>query len=140
MTDPIKPPRGENQDSLLRRGKPTLRTIANLTGLAVTTVSRALSDAPQISLETRERVHKIAREPEHTEPEEDAHERRQMGNGLEGRNRQQYAEPEAEHQVAFEGAALTVGGVWIDCGRDYGAPAQKPGNDQQRHRNRRSEL
>lgn len=62
MTDPIKPPRGENQDSLLRRGKPTLRTIANLTGLAVTTVSRALSDAPQISLETRERVHKIARE------------------------------------------------------------------------------
>ena len=62
MTDPMKPPRGENQDNLLRRGKPTLRTIANLTGLAVTTVSRALSDAPQISLETRERVHKIARE------------------------------------------------------------------------------
>ncbi|MEF0862225.1 LacI family transcriptional regulator [Rhizobium sp. BR 318] len=42
--------------------KPTLRTIAELTGLAVTTVSRALSDAPQISLETRQRVHQVARD------------------------------------------------------------------------------
>jgi LacI family transcriptional regulator len=62
VADPTKPPRGENQDNGLKRGKPTLRTIANMTGLAVTTVSRALSDAPQISLETRERVHKIASE------------------------------------------------------------------------------
>jgi LacI family transcriptional regulator len=29
--------------------RPTLRTIADLTGFAVTTVSRALSNAPQIS-------------------------------------------------------------------------------------------
>jgi LacI family transcriptional regulator len=42
--------------------KPTLRTISELTGLAVTTVSRALSNAPQLSLETRERVRKVADE------------------------------------------------------------------------------
>ncbi len=41
-------------------GKPTLRTIAAITGLAVTTVSRALGGAPQIALETRERVQKVA--------------------------------------------------------------------------------
>jgi LacI family transcriptional regulator len=40
--------------------KPTLRTVAELTGLAVTTVSRALADAPQIALETRLRVRKAA--------------------------------------------------------------------------------
>lgn len=43
-------------------GKPTLRTIAGLTGLAVTTVSRALSNAPQISQDTRDRVRKVADE------------------------------------------------------------------------------
>lgn len=43
-------------------GKPTLRTIAEITGLAVTTVSRALSDAPQIALETRRRVQRVADE------------------------------------------------------------------------------
>ncbi|MGH6762226.1 MAG: LacI family transcriptional regulator [Phyllobacterium sp.] len=42
--------------------KPTLRTIAELTGLAVTTVSRALGDAPQIALETRQRVQRVAAE------------------------------------------------------------------------------
>ena len=42
--------------------RPTLKTIADLTGLAVTTVSRALGNAPQISLETRERVHRVAAE------------------------------------------------------------------------------
>lgn len=42
--------------------KPTLRTIAEITGLAVTTVSRALSDAPQIALETRRRVQRVADE------------------------------------------------------------------------------
>jgi len=41
-------------------GKPTLKTIAGLAGLAVTTVSRALSDDKQIALETRRRVAKIA--------------------------------------------------------------------------------
>ncbi|RWX79284.1 LacI family DNA-binding transcriptional regulator [Neorhizobium lilium] len=43
-------------------GKPTLKTIADLTGLAVTTVSRALADAPQIALETRQRVRQVAAE------------------------------------------------------------------------------
>jgi len=40
--------------------KPTLKTVAELTGLAVTTVSRALADAPQIALETRQRVRQVA--------------------------------------------------------------------------------
>ncbi|WP_137131408.1 LacI family transcriptional regulator [Rhizobium sp. FY34] len=40
--------------------KPTLRTIADLTGLAITTVSRALAGAPQIALETRQRVAQVA--------------------------------------------------------------------------------
>jgi LacI family transcriptional regulator len=43
-------------------GKPTLKTISEITGLAVTTVSRALGDAPQIALETRQRVHQVAAE------------------------------------------------------------------------------
>jgi LacI family transcriptional regulator len=42
--------------------KPTLRTIAQITGLAVTTVSRALGGAPQIALETRQRVQRVAEE------------------------------------------------------------------------------
>lgn len=42
--------------------RPTLRTIAALSGLAVATVSRALADAPQIAPETRDRVQRIARE------------------------------------------------------------------------------
>src|SRR5690606_28066141 len=41
---------------------PTLRTIADITGLAVTTVSRALGDAPQIARETRQRVQQVARD------------------------------------------------------------------------------
>ncbi|WP_430242171.1 LacI family transcriptional regulator [Neorhizobium sp. DAR64861/K0K2] len=40
--------------------KPTLKTVAELTELAVTTVSRALSDDPQIALETRIRVRQAA--------------------------------------------------------------------------------
>ncbi|TCL67260.1 LacI family transcriptional regulator [Rhizobium sp. BK251] len=62
MTDTQKPGRIESQDIAQKRGKPTLRTIAELTGLAVTTISRALSDAPQISFETRQRVHQVARD------------------------------------------------------------------------------
>jgi LacI family transcriptional regulator len=42
--------------------KPTLRTISDLTGFAVATVSRALSNAPQISLDTRKRIHEVAAE------------------------------------------------------------------------------
>ncbi|MBB4238864.1 substrate-binding domain-containing protein [Rhizobium esperanzae] len=62
MTEPSRPRRGESLDTAHKRGKPTLRTIATIAGLAVTTVSRALSDAPQISLETRQRVRRIAGE------------------------------------------------------------------------------
>ncbi len=43
-------------------GKPTLRTIAQMTGLAITTISRALNNAPELSEETRVRVQKIAAE------------------------------------------------------------------------------
>ncbi|MBO3761593.1 LacI family DNA-binding transcriptional regulator [Ciceribacter sp. L1K22] len=42
-------------------GKPTLKTVAEAAGLAVTTVSRALADDPLISSITRERVREIAR-------------------------------------------------------------------------------
>lgn len=43
-------------------GKPTLKTIAEMTGLAVTTISRALNNAPELAQETRDRVQKIAAE------------------------------------------------------------------------------
>ncbi len=42
--------------------RPTLKTIAFMTGLGVTTVSRALKDAPDISEATKERVRLVARE------------------------------------------------------------------------------
>ncbi len=60
MADPSKPARSEDNGLAARRGKPTLRTIADITGLAVTTVSRALAEAPQISAETRRRVREVA--------------------------------------------------------------------------------
>ncbi len=44
------------------RRQPTLRTIADLTGLAVPTVSRALSDAPDIGAKTKARVRAVAAE------------------------------------------------------------------------------
>ena len=43
-----------------RSEKPTLRTIADLSGLAVPTVSRALNDAPDIGTDTKARVRAIA--------------------------------------------------------------------------------
>jgi len=43
-------------------GKPTLKTIAEMTGFAVTTISRALNNAPELAQETRDRVQKIAAE------------------------------------------------------------------------------
>ena len=43
-------------------GKPTLKTIAHLSGLAVPTVSRALSDAPDIGADTKKLIRKIADE------------------------------------------------------------------------------
>lgn len=42
--------------------RPTLKTIAELSGFAVQTVSRALGDAPDISAKTKEKVRKIANE------------------------------------------------------------------------------
>ena len=42
--------------------KPTLKTIAELSGLAVPTVSRALNDAPDIGAKTKEKVRRIADE------------------------------------------------------------------------------
>ncbi len=42
--------------------RPTLKTIAFMTGLGITTVSRALKDAPDISTETKERVRLVARQ------------------------------------------------------------------------------
>lgn len=48
--------------SALDTKRPTLKTVASMTGLAVTTVSRALSGAPEIAIATRERVAKAATE------------------------------------------------------------------------------
>jgi len=48
--------------TLRERKQPTLKTISALSGLAVPTVSRALNDAPDIGVETKERVKRIARE------------------------------------------------------------------------------
>jgi LacI family transcriptional regulator len=42
--------------------RPTLKTIAYMTGLGITTVSRALKDAPDIGSETKERVRLAARQ------------------------------------------------------------------------------
>ncbi|MDP5217335.1 LacI family transcriptional regulator [Ruegeria sp. 2205SS24-7] len=42
------------------KSRPTLRTIAELSGLAVPTVSRALNDAPDIGTATKEKVRAIA--------------------------------------------------------------------------------
>ncbi len=45
-----------------QRERPTLKTIAFMTGLGITTVSRALKDAPDIGAETKERVRMVARQ------------------------------------------------------------------------------
>jgi LacI family transcriptional regulator len=42
--------------------RPTLKTIAFMTGLGITTVSRALKDAPDIGAETKQRVRMVARQ------------------------------------------------------------------------------
>ena len=47
---------------LLAGEKPTLKTIARITGLAVPTVSRALNDAPDIRDQTKVLVRKVARD------------------------------------------------------------------------------
>jgi LacI family transcriptional regulator len=53
------------EDGDERRGegpRPTLKSLAFMTGLGVTTVSRALKDAPEIAEETRRRVQLVARQ------------------------------------------------------------------------------
>lgn len=56
-------PATAGNDSLLMPGeRPTLKTLSRVTGYAVATVSRALHDAPDISQETKRRVHEAARE------------------------------------------------------------------------------
>lgn len=45
-----------------RGERPTLKTIAYMTGLGVTTVSRALNDAPDIGQATKERVRLVAKQ------------------------------------------------------------------------------
>lgn len=57
-----RPAKGDGKSGPRPSGKPTLRTIAEMTGLAITTISRALNNAPELSQETRERVQKIAAE------------------------------------------------------------------------------
>ena len=53
---------GPDERTRRRTGRPTLKTIAFMTGLGVTTVSRALKDAPEIGEETRRRVQLVARQ------------------------------------------------------------------------------
>jgi LacI family transcriptional regulator len=57
----IRTPRGSG-GKLGGAGRPTLKTIAFMTGLGVTTVSRALKDAPEIGEATRRRVQLVAQQ------------------------------------------------------------------------------
>jgi len=57
-----KGPEAQGADTPERLMRPTLRTLADLTGLGVTTVSRALKDAPELSAETKARVRALAAE------------------------------------------------------------------------------
>ncbi|MBA8901747.1 MULTISPECIES: LacI family transcriptional regulator [unclassified Phyllobacterium] len=53
---------GEKAATLSEGERPTLKTIAFMAGLGVTTVSRALKDAPEIGQATKNRVQLIARQ------------------------------------------------------------------------------
>ena len=46
----------------MSKKRPTLKTISELSGFAVTTVSRALSDGPEIGAATKQKVQQIAKE------------------------------------------------------------------------------
>ncbi|WP_299150809.1 LacI family transcriptional regulator [uncultured Tateyamaria sp.] len=56
------PPDSPEPIALQPGERPTLKTIARLSGMAVPTVSRALADAPDIGKETKARVRDIARQ------------------------------------------------------------------------------
>ncbi|QYA06633.1 LacI family transcriptional regulator [Agrobacterium larrymoorei] len=60
MNDSMIPENGEH--ALPGNERPTLKTIAYMTGLGITTVSRALKDAPDIGAETKQRVRKVAQQ------------------------------------------------------------------------------
>jgi LacI family transcriptional regulator len=49
-------------DETSAEDRPTLKTIAFLTGLGVTTVSRALKNGPEIGQDTKQRVRLIAQQ------------------------------------------------------------------------------
>ncbi|MFO1207896.1 MAG: LacI family transcriptional regulator [Amaricoccus sp.] len=52
----------EPEENAAPASRPTLKTIAYMTGLGVTTVSRALHDAPDIGQATKERVRLVAKQ------------------------------------------------------------------------------
>ena len=54
--------RAETRTGETANARPTLKTIAYMTGLGVTTVSRALKDAPDIAEHTKERVRLVAKQ------------------------------------------------------------------------------
>lgn len=54
--------RRQKGDDEAQAGRPTLKTLAFMTGLGVTTVSRALKDAPEIGAETKRRVQMVAKQ------------------------------------------------------------------------------
>ncbi|WP_233280527.1 LacI family transcriptional regulator [Devosia rhizoryzae] len=62
MSQQEDPPATRGKRGVKPSGKPTLKTIAQMTGLAVTTISRALNNAPELAQDTRDRVQKIAAE------------------------------------------------------------------------------
>lgn len=62
MSEDDLPVAGKGKRGVKPSGKPTLKTIAQMTGLAVTTISRALNNAPELAQDTRDRVQKIAAE------------------------------------------------------------------------------
>ncbi|MNZ86662.1 hypothetical protein D3C78_1054890 [compost metagenome] len=73
--------------------------------------------------------------PEHAEAEQDAHVRRQVGDGLEHRHEQQRAEAEGQHQVALEvggRAALLLAQVG-PLARARRLALEAEAEDQQRH-------
>ncbi|MHA6689643.1 LacI family transcriptional regulator [Devosia sp. A449] len=62
MSEDDVPVAAKSKRGVKPSGKPTLKTIAQMTGLAVTTISRALNNAPELAQDTRDRVQKIAAE------------------------------------------------------------------------------
>ena len=62
MSEDDVPAASKGKRGVKPSGKPTLKTIAQMTGFAITTISRALNNAPELSQETRDKVQKVAAE------------------------------------------------------------------------------